>query len=114
MLLDFSKANDKVPHIEVTLQAPSLWSTRTPTQLDPEFPVGSNAESTGRGTFSFIAKVLGPLLFMAYKNDLSIRVGSSARLFADDYLLYKSIETKADGNNSNVTSTTSSSGNKTG
>lgn len=50
--------------------------------------------------------VLGPLLVMDYKNYLLIRVGSSARLFANEYLLYKSIETKADGNNSNVTSKT--------
>lgn len=62
VLLDFSKANDEVPHIEVALQAPSLWCTRTPTQVDPEFPVGSNAESTGQGPFSLTAQVTSKVI----------------------------------------------------
>lgn len=50
VLLDFWKAFDKVPHERLlTMQAPSLRSTRPHAQLDPLFPLRS--ESTGRGPF---------------------------------------------------------------
>ena len=35
--------------------------------------------------------VLGPLIFLVYINDLPAQVKSKARLFADDYLLYRKI-----------------------
>ena len=40
--------------------------------------------------------MLGPLLFLAYINNLPSRVKAKARLFADDCLLYRNIKTNED------------------
>jgi hypothetical protein len=40
----------------------------------------------------------GPLLFLVYINDLPENLHSLAKLFADDCLLYREVNTKSDTN----------------
>jgi len=40
--------------------------------------------------------VLSPLLFLVYINDLSTRVFSTVRMFADDCLLYRDVHSMED------------------
>ena len=40
--------------------------------------------------------VLGPLLFLLYVNDITNNISSEIRLFADDYILYRTIRTASD------------------
>ena len=40
--------------------------------------------------------VLGPLLFLAYITDITTNLSSSCRLFADDCILYRKIDTPDD------------------
>ncbi|MFC1375539.1 MAG: reverse transcriptase family protein [gamma proteobacterium symbiont of Ctena orbiculata] len=105
ILLDFSKAFNKVPHERLAanlryygIQGNLLqWiqsflrdrsqQVRVEGQSSTSVPVVSGVP---QGT------VLGPLLFLLYINDLPQKVSSTARLFADDSLLYLKISSPAD------------------
>ena len=107
ILLDFSKAFDKVPHYRLCeklafygIRGPLLnWirsflTNRTQcVVLNGQYSRPSNVLSgVPQGT------VLGPLLFLCYINDLTKNVISKVKLYAD-VLLYSSIRTITDCQN---------------
>ena len=105
ILLDFSKAFDKVPHGrllyklrhlgihgQVLRWIESFLSNRSQRVLVEGHTSEPAAVSSGVPQGS----VLGPLLFLVYINDMPGQVCSSSRLFADDSLLYRRIRTAED------------------
>ena len=107
LILDFSKAFDTVPHKRLlgklehcgvdrdTHKWISSWLTHRTQRVvvdgdaSDAVPVQSGVP---QGT------VLGPLMFLIYINDIGDSVNSKIRLFADDCVLYRQIDTQADHN----------------
>ena len=99
-VLDFSKAFDTVPHRRLMSKLNHYGIDGTTGNWiasflqDREQCVVVDGEKSG---WSHVASgvpqgtVLGPLLFLAYINDLPDQVSSQVRLFADDCLIYRSI-----------------------
>ena len=100
ILLDFSKAFDKVSHQHLAIKLDhygirgnllqwikSLFANRTQQVLVEGHTSSPAPVTTG---------VLGPLLFLIYINDLPLKVSSTTRLFADDSLLYRRIKSPED------------------
>ena len=92
ILLDFSEAFDKVAH-ENLIQKRHHYGIR----VDKNFLDNRKQSVVTNGTHSNIipvssgvpqGSVLGPILFLAYINDLPDQVRSRVRLFADDTALY--------------------------
>ena len=108
MLLDFSKAFDKVPHQRL-LHKFDFYGIREKTLgWIQAFLISRTQQVVLEGQHSSPADVLsgapqgtvlGPLLFLLYINDLPEAVQfSNARLFADDSLLYRKICSQRDQN----------------
>ena len=106
ILLDFAKAFDKVPHIRL-LHKLDYYGIRGGTlSWIKEFLSGRSQQvvlegqkSSQKEVLSGVPQgtVLGPLLFLAFINDLPDVVKTSdARLFADDCLLYRHIRNDKD------------------
>jgi len=73
--------------------------------MDKVIPISSHAENQlgahlseeVRATSGDLqGSVLGPLLFLAYVNDISRNIESTIRLFADDCVIYRKIINKED------------------
>ena len=105
ILLDFAKAFDTVPHQRLltklhfygiqndTYNWIKAWlSNRTQQILLDGITSSSVAVTSGvpQGT------VLGPLMFLLYINDITTNIKSPLRIFADDCLLYRVINSPED------------------
>ena len=100
ILLDFSKAFDKVSHEKLALKlhdygirGPALkWVKGFLDNRHQSVIVnGSSSEPIPVSSGVPQGSVLGPLLFLIYINDLHMNVKSKVRLFADDTALYLTI-----------------------
>ena len=100
ILLDFSKAFDKVPHQRL-LERLSYYGVR----WIKDFLTNLNQEVVLEGKHSSRSEVtpgvpqgtvLEPLLFLIFINDITKNTSSNDRLFADDCLLYRTMNCEAD------------------
>ena len=101
ILLDFSKAFDKVAHEKLLLKL-HFYGIRGNTQnwikdlLDNRNQSvllnGSTSDSIPVSSGFLQGSVLGPILFLAYINDLPDQVRSRVRLFADDTAMYLALD----------------------
>ena len=107
ILLDFSKAFDKVDHEGLILKLEHLGIRNSLLNWVRSFLIGRNQRVLVEGMASTpsIVKsgvpqgtVLGPLFFLVYINDISkgLSKGTKIRLFADDSLLYRKIDSPND------------------
>ena len=105
ILLDFSKAFDKVPHQRLFLKlacygirGPILeWIKDFLTNRTQQI-VLNNINSYSINVLSGVPQgsVLDPLLFLLYNNDLPFIASSHVKLYADDTLIYRIINSAED------------------
>ena len=105
IFLDFCKAFDKVPHRQLLNKLKyygitgdlvkwiEQWVTKRNQRVTLENHVSSKLpvkSGVPQGT------VLGPLMFLLYINDIDENISTMVRLFADDYVIYRIIESLED------------------
>ena len=109
ILLDFSKAFDKVAHEKLLLKLHQygirgdtinnikdfLDNRKQTVVINMINDINSNEVPVSSGVPQ--GSVLGPILFVAYINDLSEQVKSKVRLFADDTAMYLAISSTTEG-----------------
>ena len=107
VLLDFSKAFDKVVHRKLLLKLDhygvrgNIYSWISDFLSDrTQHIVVRGASSTNKPVTSGVPQgtVFGPLLFLVYINDMPLTTKSKLSLFADDSFLYNSISSTSDTN----------------
>jgi hypothetical protein len=93
IIIDFSKAFDLVPHGRLLMKIANSGVDDRRVVWIREFPLGHTQRVRVGGHLSEEVRVtsgvpqwsvLGPLLFLAYINDISRNIESTIRLFADD------------------------------
>ena len=104
-VVGFSKAFDTVPHRELLhkldhygVRGPlHSWLSTFLTQRSMKVVLeGESSDAAAVESGVPQGTVLGPILFLCHINDLPSCVESEVRLFADDCLLYRQINTLAD------------------
>ena len=99
-LLDFTKAFDSVPHQRLLAKLKGYGIGGNLLNWLTHLIVGRKQRVSFRGHFSPWTmvtsgvpqgSVLGPVLFLAYMNDITTGVRSNMRLFADDSKVYRII-----------------------
>ena len=105
IVMDFSKAFDKVPHKPLVFKLREYglenntvawiedWLTDRSQQVVVE-GMTSHTISVTSGVPQ--GSVLGPILFLLFINDISKDTSSTIRLFADDTIMYRPIRCEAD------------------
>ena len=105
ILLDFSKAFDKVDHYKLCLKLHHYGIRGKSLDWIRHFLTGRtqwvtiNGKSSSKinvGSGVPQGTVLGPMLFLVYINDLPEGIKSKLRLFADDSYLYRTINSAKD------------------
>jgi hypothetical protein len=107
VIMDFAKAFDTVPHNRLLLKLnrygirnkTHAWITSFLKSRKQRVVVGGE-HSSWTEVVSGVPQgtVLGPLLFLAYINDLPQNITSQVRLFADDCVIYRQIKNDHDHN----------------
>jgi hypothetical protein len=104
-IIDFSKAFDLVPHGRLLTKIANSGVDSRVVGWIREFLLGRTQRVRVVEHLSEEVRVtsgvpqgslLGPLLFLAYVNDISRNIESTIRLFADDCVIYRKITNKGD------------------
>ena len=105
IVMDFSKAFDVVPHGSLIVKLKHYGIRNSTLKWIDAFLTDRTQRVAVDGEHSAIApvtsgvpqgSVLGPVLFLAYINDLPECIDSKSRLFADDTIVYRTIDSPDD------------------